>query len=137
MLDAFSKLLLGPKMAELVDDITTRQSERRLETSEVLYELSHSVLFNTRLREVLKVAKRAFSLSDSSASFMSLVREMTSRHSVMESFLDLVMQDKECETEDRDIIMYPHGNLRLTDFVAHRLFPGLFAGSPNNDFFYG
>ncbi|KAJ7389314.1 hypothetical protein OS493_032168 [Desmophyllum pertusum] len=107
-LDEFSKLLLGPKMATAVDDVSHRRDRRRLEPSEIIHALGHCQLINTRLKDVLKTAKRAFSISDSSGSlFKNLTDEITSQHSILQCLIDRVLKDKElCSSDEREVAMF-------------------------------
>lgn len=136
-LDEFSKLLLGPEMSNAIDEVVRRRDRRRLEQSEFIYELSHCQLMNTRLNDVLKTAKRAFSISDSSGTlFKNLTDEVTSQHSILQSLVDRVLKDKElCSSEEREVTaMFPHASI-LPALFAQGLFPGLFERSPIDDYF--
>ena len=135
-LDEFSKLLLGPEMSNAIDEVVRRRDRRRLEQSEFIYELSHCQLMNTRLKDVLKTAKRAFSLSDSSGSlFKNLTDEVTSQHSILQSLVDRVLKDKElCSSDEREMTMFPHASI-LPALFAQGLFPGLFERSHIDEYF--
>lgn len=134
-LDAFSKLLLGPKMTTVVDGVARRRDQRRLEPSEIVYELGHSKLINTRLQEVLQVAKRAFSISDSSGStFKNLTEEIATEHPILQSLLDRVLKDEDtCSSSEREVI-FPRASI-LPALFAQGLFPGLFERSHIDDYF--
>jgi len=135
-LDEFSKLLLGPEMSTVIDEVVRRRDRRRLEQSEIIYELSHCQLMNTRLKDVLKTAKRAFSISDSSGSlFKNLTDEITSQHSILQSLVDRVLKDKElCSSDERELARFPHASI-LPALFAQGLFPGLFERSLIDDYF--
>lgn len=135
-MDEFSKLLLGPKMATAVDDVSHRRDRRRLEPSEIIHALGHCQLINTRLKDVLKTAKRAFSISDSSGSlFKNLTDEITSQHSILQCLIDRVLKDKElCSSDEREVAMFPRASI-LPALFAQGLFPGLFERSPIDDYF--
>ena len=135
-LDEFSKLLLGPEMSNAIDEVVRRRDRRRLEQSEFTYELSHCQLMNTRLKDVLKTAKRAFSISDSSGSlFKNLTDEVISQHSILQSLVDRVLKDKElCSSDEREVAMFPHAGI-LPALFAQSLFPGLFERSHIDEYF--
>ena len=93
-LDAFSKLLLGPGMSDLVSKVTRTRDRRKLEPSEILNEFRYGIIANTELQEVLQAAKRAFSISDSSgAMFKNLTDEMANKHPILEQLLERVLKD--------------------------------------------
>ena len=93
-LDAFSKLLLGPGISDLVSKVTRTRDRRKLEPSEILNEFRYSIIANTELQQVLQAAKRAFSISDSSgAIFKSLTDEMANKHPILEELLERVLND--------------------------------------------
>lgn len=133
-LDEFSKLLLGPEMSNIIDEVVRRR--RRHEQSELTYELSHCQLKNTRLKDVLKTAKRAFSISDPSGSlFENLSGEITSQHSILQTLVDRVLKDKEvCSSDEREVTFFPHASI-LPALFAHGLFPGLFERGHIEDYF--
>ena len=135
-LDAFSKLLLGPKMSTVVEEVARRRDRRRLEPSEIVYELGHSKLINTRLQEVLQVAKRAFSISDSSGSmFKNMTDEIASEHPILQPLLDRVLKDEDvCASSDREAVIFPRASI-LPALFAHGLFPGLFERGHIDDYF--
>ena len=94
VLDAFSKLLLGAKMSQLVAKVTRTRDRRELEPSEVINEFRRGIIVNTNLQEVLQAAKRAFSISDSSgAMFKKLTEEMANKHPILEQLLERVLND--------------------------------------------
>lgn len=77
-LDAFSKLLLGPQMADLVARASRTRDRLIPRPSEIIYQLRQGRISDTRLQEVLQIAKRAFSISDSSgAMFKNLTDKIT------------------------------------------------------------
>ena len=87
-LDAFSKLLLGQPMSDLVAKVTRTCDQRELEPPEIINELRRGKIVNTNLQEVLQAAKRAFSVSDSSgAMFKNLTEEMATKHPILEQLL--------------------------------------------------
>lgn len=135
-LDEFSKLLLGTEMSTAVDEVVRRRDRRRLEAMEIEYELGHCQLMNTRLKDVLKTAKRAFSISDSSGSlFRNLTEEITSQHSILHSLVDGVLKDKEpCSSDERELGIFPRASI-LPALFAQGLFPGLFERSLVDDYF--
>ena len=93
-LDAFSKLLLGPQMADLVARVTRTRDRLSLAPSTVIYQLRQGRISDTRLQEVLQIAKRAFSISDSSgAMFKNLTDEMANKHPILEEMLERVLKD--------------------------------------------
>ena len=107
-LDAFSKLLLGPQMADLVARVTRTRDRLSLAPSTVIYQLRQGRISDTRLQEVLQIAKRAFSISDSSGAMFKnltdkitaefpllgqqqehlLTHEMANKHSILEQLLE-------------------------------------------------
>ena len=136
-LDEFSKLLLGPEMSTVIDEVVRRRDRRgRLEQSEFTYELSHCQIINTRLKDLLKTAKRAFSISDSSGSlFKTLTDEITSQHSILQSLVDRVLKEKElCSSDEREMAVFPHARI-LPALFAQGLFPGLFERNYIDDYF--
>lgn len=135
-LDEFSKLLLGPEMQRVIEEVVHRRDRRRLEPSEIMYEVGHCHLMNTRLKDVLKTAKRAFSISDSSGSlFKHLTDEITSQHSILHSLVDGVLKEKELSSSDeREIGIFPRASI-LPALFAQGLFPGLFERSYVDDYF--
>ena len=135
-LDEFSKLLLGPEMSTVIDEVVRRRDRRRLEQSELTFELSHCQIINTRLKEVLKTAKRAFSISDSSGSlFKTLTDEITSQHPILQSLVDVVLKEKElCSSDEREMAVFPHARI-LPALFAQGLFPGLFERNYIDDYF--
>ena len=93
-LDAFSKLLLGQPMSDLVAKVTRTCDQRELEPSEIINELRRGMIVNTNLQEVLQAAKRAFSVSDSSeAMFKNLTEELANKHPILEQLLERVLKD--------------------------------------------
>ena len=87
-LDAFSKLLLGQPMSDLVAKVTRTCDQRKLEPPEIINELRRGKIVNTNLQEVLQAAKRAFSVSDSSgAMFKNLTEEMANKHPILKQLL--------------------------------------------------
>lgn len=93
-MDAFSKVLLGPGISDLVSKVTRTRDRRKLEPSEILNEFRYSIIANTELQQVLQAAKRAFSISDSSgAIFKSLTDEMANKHPILEELLERVLND--------------------------------------------
>ena len=93
-LDAFSKLLLGQPMSDLVAKVTRTCDQRELEPFEIINELRHGIIVNTNLQEVLQAAKRAFSVSDSSgAMFKNLTEEVANKHPILEQLLERVLKD--------------------------------------------
>ena len=87
-LDAFSKLLLGQPMSDLVAKVTRTCDQRELEPPEIINELRRGKIVNTNLQEVLQAAKRAFSVSDSSgAMFKNLTEEMANKHPILKQLL--------------------------------------------------
>ena len=98
-LDAFSKLLLGPQMADLVARVTPTRNRLTHRPSKVIYRLRQGRIYDTRLQEVLQIAKRAFYISDSSgAMFKSLTDKITTEFPVLgqqqEHFLTYEMANK-------------------------------------------
>ena len=107
-LDAFSKLLLGPQMADLVARVTRTRDRLSLAPSTVIYQLRQGRISDTRLQEVLQIAKRAFSISDSSGAMFKnltdkitaefpllgqqqehlLTHEMANKHPILEQLLE-------------------------------------------------
>ncbi|XP_073243732.1 uncharacterized protein [Porites lutea] len=107
-LDAFSKLLLGPQMADLVARVTPTRDRLTHRPSKVIYRLRQGRIYDTRLQEVLQIAKRAFSISDSSGAMFKnltdkittefpllgqqqehlLTYEMANKHSILEQLLE-------------------------------------------------
>ena len=107
-LDAFSKLLLGPQMADLVARVTRTRDRLSLAPSTVIYQLRQGRISDTRLQEVLQIAKRAFSISDSSGTMFKnltdkitaefpllgqqqehlLTHEMANKHPILEQLLE-------------------------------------------------
>ena len=107
-LDAFSKLLLGPQMADLVARVTRTRDRLSLAPSTVIYQLRQGRISDTRLQEVLQIAKRAFSISDSSEAMFKnltdkiiaefpllgqqqehlLTHEMANKHPILEQLLE-------------------------------------------------
>lgn len=93
-MDAFSKLLLGPGMSDLVSKVTCTRDRRKLEPSEIVNEFRCGIIANTELQEVLKAAKRSFSISDSGgAMFKNLTDEMANKHPILEEMLERVLKD--------------------------------------------
>ena len=87
-LDAFSKLLLGQPMSDLVAKVTRTCDQRELEPPEIINELRRGKIVNTNLQEVLQAAKRAFAVSDSSgAMFKNLTEEMANKHPILKQLL--------------------------------------------------
>ena len=99
-LDAFSKLLLGPQMADLVARVTRTRDRLTLRPSVVIYQLRQGRISDTRLQEVLQIAKRTFSISDSSgAMFKNLTDKITTEFPLLgqqqEHFLTYEMANKQ------------------------------------------
>ena len=137
-MDEFSKLLLGPKMSTVVEEVSGRRDRRRLEPSEILYELRHFRIINTSLKDLLKTAKRAFNITDSSGSlFKNLTKEITTQYSLLQPLVDQVLTDKERHSsEEREVALFPSGRASiLPALVAHGLFPGLFERNYLDDYF--
>ena len=103
-LDAFSKLLLGQPMSDLVAKVTHTRDQRELEPSEIINELRRGIIVNTNLQEVLQAAKRAFSVSDSSgAMFKNLTEELANKHPILEQLLERVWKDDWTGLNERDV----------------------------------
>lgn len=119
----------------MVEEVTRKRDRRRLEPSEIAFELGHSKLINTRLQEVLKVAKRAFSISDSSgAMFKSLTDEISTEYPILQSLLNSILKDEDLSTpSDRELI-FPRGILPA--LFAQGLIPGLFERSHIDEYFW-
>lgn len=117
-----------------MEEVTRKRDRRRLEPSEIAFELGHSKLINTRLQEVLKVAKRAFSISDSSgAMFKSLTDEISTEYPILQSLLNSILKDEDLSTpSDRELI-FPRGILPA--LFAQGLIPGLFERSHIDEYF--
>lgn len=93
------------------------------------------MLINTRLKEVLVVAKRAFSISDSSeALFKNLTDEMATEHPILQTLLDRVLNDEEMSSPSEREFIFPRGHI-LPALFAQGLFPGLFERSHIDDYF--
>lgn len=105
-LDAFSKLLLGPKLSTLVKDVRLKYG-RPLSPSSFVSEFAQSKLMNTRLQEVLVVAKRAFNISDASgATFKSLTEELVVEHPLLKTLLDRVLNDEKLSSSfERELLI--------------------------------
>ena len=126
-LSAFSKILLGEKMADLVAEVTRIRDRRRLERSEIIRELLHGRLGSPRLQEVLQAAKRAFSISESrGAMFQNLTDDMAKKHPILEQLLERVLKDDwDCSSSDREEYNFQRADI-LPALFAQGLFPGLF-----------
>ena len=78
-------------MSHLVAKVTRTCDRGEREPSEIINELRRGIICNTNLQEVLQVAKRAFSISDSSgAMFKNLTEEMANKHPILEQLLESV-----------------------------------------------
>lgn len=94
------------------------------------------MLINTRLKEVLVVAKRAFSISDSSeALFKNLTDEMATEHPILQTLLDRVLNDEEMSSPSEREFIFPRRHI-LPALFAQGLFPGLFERSHIDDYFW-
>ena len=62
---------------------------------------------NTRLQEVLVVAKRAFNISDASgATFKSLTEELVVEHPLLKTLLDRVLNDEKLSSSfERELLI--------------------------------
>ncbi|XP_068740733.1 coatomer subunit epsilon-like isoform X1 [Montipora capricornis] len=116
-LDAFSKLLLGPKLSTLVKDVRLKYG-RPLSPSSFVSEFAQSKLMNTRLQEVLVVAKRAFTISDASgATFKSLTEELVAEQPLLKTLLDRVLNDEKLSSSFERELLFPRGSILPTLFA--------------------
>lgn len=122
-LDAFSKLLLGPTLSDLVKDICGKPGRRQLDSSEMSHVLGQARLMNTQLQEVLTVAKRAFSISDSSgAAFKSLTDQLREECPILKALLKKVL-DGEVQHSSPELDYFLSRDAILSSLWAHRLLP--------------
>lgn len=135
--DEFSKLLIGPKMVTAVEEVAHRCDRRRLEPSEVLFQLKRSKVMNTNMTVLLRTSKRALNILDpSGAKINGLTEEVSRQYPILQPLVDYVLADKEVYSSDeREVGLFRSNPSFLPAFVAHGLFPGMFERNYLDDYF--
>ena len=85
--------------------------------------LGQAKLMNTRLQEMLTVAKRVFSISDSSGgAFKSLTDQLRAEYPILKALLERVL-DSEVQRSSSELEYFVPHDAILSSFWAHRLLP--------------
>lgn len=124
-------------MVTAVEEVTHRRDRRRLEPSEILFELKRSKVMNTNMTDLLRTSKRALNILDpSGAKINDLTEEISRQYPILQPLLDYVLADKEIYSSDeREVGLFRSNPSFLPALVAHGLFPGMFERNYLDDLF--